>query len=147
MTFYIATQLERGVFAEEVCLELEKLGRTCTYPWWRLHGSVQGDGEARVAEVAEGERRGVLDADLVVVLLPGGRGTHAELGMAVAKRKTVLVVATTSESAVQLDAGVKGACCAFYFCNRVKRIVSFDPEEIAIFADVMLGGPKTARAP
>lgn len=35
--------------------------------------------------------KGVFDADRVIVLLPGGKGTHTELGMALAKNKKIII--------------------------------------------------------
>ncbi len=45
----------------------------------------------RLREVASLDLNGVSEADFVVVLLPGGHGTHLELGFAIAKEKKVFL--------------------------------------------------------
>ncbi len=83
MKIYIATGLERAAEQQALKTEIEKLGHTLSYDWGG-HGSVQNEGPERIAEVAGLEASGVRSADLFVALLPGGRGTHTELGMAIA---------------------------------------------------------------
>ena len=53
-------------------------------------------------------------------MLPGGRGTHAELGMAIAFRKPVILIATDD----QLLAGADERTCAFYSHLHVERVDS-----------------------
>lgn len=43
------------------------------------------------------ESQGVADADVVIMLLPGGRGAHIELGMAMALNKKIFLCSTTEE--------------------------------------------------
>lgn len=85
---------------------------------WTAHGSVQCEGPERLTEVAELELQGVKDADIVIVLLPGGRGTHCELGIANALNKKVFLWAETDEMFLQND-----RTCAFYWNSNVERIV------------------------
>ncbi|MBG6192453.1 nucleoside 2-deoxyribosyltransferase [Arthrobacter sp. CAN_A212] len=41
--------------------------------------------------IGQRERDGVMGADVVVILLPGGKGTHVEFGIAIAQgRRTIL---------------------------------------------------------
>lgn len=115
-SFYIATGLERGEEAKALAAQLQGLGLSLSYAWWE-HGSVQSEGPERIQEVAIAEANGVRSADLFVCLLPGGRGTHTELGMAIATsleqtphgygrhEKTILLVGPTEQD---------GRTCAFY---------------------------------
>ena len=59
---------------------LKSWGWQQTYDW-TSHGCVLGDKKA-LQRVAKKELYGAAQADLVIVLLPGGRGTHTELGIA-----------------------------------------------------------------
>jgi hypothetical protein len=121
MMFYIATSLERAKEHTELRLKLEALGHECTYNWVP-HGSVQHLGSERITEVAQAEIDGVMDADVVIVLLPGGRGTHAELGAAIG--------ACTSEY-IYVVGEMKdgdGRECAFYYHPDVVRVK--DVEEL-----------------
>lgn len=117
-TFYIATGLERIEEAKALAAQIQTLGLSQTYAWWE-HGSVQAEGPERIREVAVAELDGVRNADLFVCLLPGARGTHTELGCALATRiekesrpgfsrydKTILIVGPTEDAS--------GRTCAFY---------------------------------
>lgn len=113
-SYYIATGLERAEEQKALAAELDKMGFTQTYNW-ASHGSVQDRGPEGIKEVAIAEVDGVLAADLFITLLPGARGTHTELGIAIADSlqrvgrgnpKTLLIVGPTE------DAG--GRTCAFY---------------------------------
>lgn len=69
---------------------LKKFGHEISYDW-TLHGSVKSVSKERLREVASLELNGVSEADFVVVLLPGGHGSHLELGFAIAKEKKVFL--------------------------------------------------------
>ena len=69
-------------------------GWEITYDW-TLHKSVKSTfkrfKEVDLKEIALKEIKGIFDADVVIVLLPGGKGTHTELGMAIAKSKKIII--------------------------------------------------------
>jgi nucleoside 2-deoxyribosyltransferase len=111
MKTYIATRLENHRTHNRVRDALVEVGVELTYDW-SLHGPVWMHGEQRIQEVSERETHGVKDADFVIVILPGGRGTHAELGMAIALDKPVFLLCESDDTRKML-----GACeetCAFY---------------------------------
>jgi len=113
---YIATALERAAHHQQLAHALKAMGWELTYDW-TAHGSVQTEGRARMQEVALAEAQGIADADAVIVLLPGGRGTHVEMGMALALDKRLIVHA---------DAGMFDSTqtCAFYHHPNVQRIIA-----------------------
>ena len=92
MRVYIATTLENAEAHKALAQALAPYEVWVTYDW-ATHGSAKDGGPIRIREVALCETQGVLDADLVVVLLPGGLGTHTEMGMALAAGKPVVLVA------------------------------------------------------
>jgi hypothetical protein len=108
MRYYIATKLERHAEHNQVRDLMARFGHQITYDW-TAHGPVWRDGADRIREVSELEMKGVVTADLVIVLLPGGRGTHAELGMALARGKRVLL-----HSCDPVPLGAAPETCAFY---------------------------------
>lgn len=69
---------------------LKILGHEISYDW-TLHGSVKSVSIERLREVSVNELKGLSEADFVVVLLPGGNGTHLELGFAIASGKRVFL--------------------------------------------------------
>ncbi len=90
MKFYIATSLSRVTAHRVVRNALRTHGHEISYDW-TLHGSVKSVSIERLQEVAVLELDGVSEADFVVVLLPGGNGTHLELGFAIARGKKVFL--------------------------------------------------------
>lgn len=116
MKYYIATSTARMPFHNLVRDELGKLGHEITYDW-TTHGSVRETGLARLREVAHAECQGILDADFILVLLPGGKGTHAELGLSIASKKPVFI---HSEDPGAFEIGPQA--CAFYHHANVVRI-------------------------
>jgi nucleoside 2-deoxyribosyltransferase len=120
MKFYIASKLENAEMVKRVANVLKAAGWEHTYDWTE-HGSVKNEGDARLAQVAEAELSGVMNADVVIVILPGGRGTHAELGMALAgrRRDKKIIICAETDDAFQLD----DRTCAFYWNYGILRVV------------------------
>lgn len=90
MKYYIATSLSRSAEHNLVRETLNKYGHIISYDW-TLHGSVKSVSLERLQEVAIFELDGILEADFVVVLLPGGAGTHLELGFAIGTNKKIFL--------------------------------------------------------
>ncbi len=116
MKYYIATSLERAAFHNLVREDLKKFGCEVTYDW-TTHGSVKNTSKARLQEVAHLEFQGILESDFVLVLLPGGKGTHAELGFALGCKKRVFI---HSEDPMAFEIGPQ--VCAFYHHADVVRV-------------------------
>lgn len=108
MKFYIATSTERMTQHNHVRDALQSLGYTLTYDW-TSHGSVRHTSKVRLQEVAHLETQGILEADFVIVLLPGGKGTHVELGLSIGSKKKVFI---HCEDPGMFELGTQ--VCAFY---------------------------------
>lgn len=128
MKIYIATGLERAAEHNVVRDALIKMGHSLSYDW-TVHGSVKGEGHDRLEQVAGLELAGVMDADVVIVLLPGGRGTHTELGAALAAGRPVFIHAE-DEGVFEFDERT----CVFYRHKNVRRCVG----PIDFLTDTML---------
>ena len=90
MKYYIATSLSKITAHHVVRDTLRTWGHEISYDW-TLHGSVKSVSKERLQEVAAFELDAISEADFVVVLLPGGNGTHLELGFAIARGKRVFL--------------------------------------------------------
>jgi nucleoside 2-deoxyribosyltransferase len=130
--YYIASKLENVDQVRAVKGMLDAAGWHHTYDW-TVHGSVQTCGTERIAEVAKAEARGVMKADVVVVLLPGGRGTHVEIGLALANLWACGECATDEDITICLyslnpeeDFGTAGKTCAFYHYPGVQKFTDLD---------------------
>ena len=78
MTFYVASGVANTERVSRAAAVLSALGHARTYDW-TTHGSVAAEPSKRKSEVAAAEVSAISEADLVLILLPGGRGTHTEL--------------------------------------------------------------------
>ncbi len=114
MKFYVASNLPNRNMASLMVRALEGAGHECAYDWTE-HGSMQTEPD-KWPDVAEAELAGVMRADFVVVLLPGGRGTHVELGAALAMGTRVFLVGDDE----LLRAGSYN--CVFHFHPAVTRV-------------------------
>ena len=108
LRFYLASTLPNHAAADLVADVLIEAGHQQTYRWSK-HGPAGHLGAEGLGAVAAAEVEGVAAADVVIVLLPGGRGTHAELGMALALGKPVVLWDPSGE-AFRCD----NRTCAFY---------------------------------
>ena len=117
MKFYIASRLGNFAQVQALSEKLKVAGWVHTYDW-TTHGSVKESDVDQLKEVAWNEYNGVKDADVIVVLLPGGKGTHAELGMAIAFGKKVYLC-HINDTYFKCDNNT----CAFYWLPQVKQFV------------------------
>lgn len=104
--YYIATGLDNAPRAKELKAVLDAKGWHHTYDW-TVHGSVQRDPE-KIVDAAFAEMFGVYSAGVFIVLLPGGRGTHVELGAAIISK----VVARALNDALQVARVMDDVRCA-----------------------------------
>lgn len=102
MLFYIGTGWDNRAMAREVAARLQAAGWKWVYDWTQHQ-----EGEERHAAIKEIEA--IKRADLVIILLPGGRGTHVELGAALAAGKPVVLWAEDIDVLYQ-----DGRYCGFY---------------------------------
>ena len=90
MKYYIATSLSRAPAHHTVRNSLASLGHEISYDW-TSHGNVKSVSKERLQEVGLLELEGISESDFIVVLLPGGHGTHLELGFAIAGGKRIFL--------------------------------------------------------
>lgn len=133
MKFYIATALENAAQAGEVAALLKAAGHEQTYDW-TAHGSVEERGYPAKQIAAADETGGVRSADVVIVLLPGRRGTNVELGMALAFGKRVFLWGRSAEAYYQ-----DGRECAFYCTAGIGRLVGPLKESIEHILEILDG--------
>lgn len=108
MKYYIGTGLENHAQHRELRDELAALGHEITYDW-TMHGPVWREGVETIRRTAVAERDGIESADVVIALLPGGRGTHVEIGIAIGRRIPIIIHAPDDSMF-----GATPETCAFY---------------------------------
>lgn len=114
-TAYVASSIKNAAWVNRIQVVLEALGFTITYDW-TTHGDVTAQGSERCAEVATRELLAVQQADVLVVLLPGGKGTHWECGVASAAGTPIIMISD----------GVRRTDSVFYFATNVRWLEGVD---------------------
>ena len=122
---YIATGLAHAARAQLVRDALIGTGWDISYDW-TTHGRVEGD--ARVREVAIDEINGVTTAHAVVAILPGYRGTHVEIGAAIAAGVPVFLF---EPNGVPADGPWTSGTTSFYHHPLVRRFSWRDDADLA----------------
>jgi len=112
--FYLATQKDRAAQAAAIAEAMKAHGWEQTFAWT----GQDEEGPEKHARTAVAELNGVREADVLIVLLPGGRGTHVEIGAALALGKPVILHSPDRKT---LDAPYP---CPFYYHPFVKIFVS-----------------------
>jgi nucleoside 2-deoxyribosyltransferase len=112
--FYLATRKDRSEQAEPLLQALKAQGWERTFEW-TAQDEASTDG---YADVAVKELAGVRKADVLIVLLPGGFGTHVEIGAALALGKPVILHAPDRNT---LETPYP---CIFHYHPAVKLLIS-----------------------
>ena len=110
--FYVASTLSNSDQAKVAINRLTDFGHEVSYDW-TAHGFAPIESRKGVAEK---ELQGVIDADLLFVVWPGGGGTHIEMGVAISLQKSIIFVAPP-----KLEREV-----SFYQLDNVFRISEID---------------------
>lgn len=116
MNFYISSRLSNIDQVRYVANALQHNGWTNTCDWTKFDLSPE-DIPGSLRTIGERECAGVKAADVVIVLTPQGRGTHIELGMAIALGKIVYIF-HADDSYFRCDDNT----CAFYWLPQVKQL-------------------------
>lgn len=115
MKFYIGTGFKNCELVNYYSKILEENGWKHTYNWANNINKYETIED--LIQYAILEQKGIIEADIVIILLPGGRGTHIELGMALALNKKIFLCSTT-EKEFSIENTVN-----FYQLPQVKKIV------------------------
>jgi len=124
--FYLSTQKDRNAEALPLLEALKTRGWERTFDW----ADQEVSNEPEYAELAVAEIKGIRDADLVIVILPGGRGTHVEIGAALAMGKPVIIHAPNRKI---LETPYP---CAFHYHPTVKLLFSEQLDVAAVLASI-----------
>ena len=112
--YYLAARKDRSAEANALAEALNAQGWTRTYEWT----PADGEGTEGHAHVARAELEGVRQADVLVAMLPGGFGTHVEIGAALALGKPVILHSPDQKT---LDTPYP---CVFHYHSGVTILIS-----------------------
>lgn len=85
--YYLATRKDRASEANSIEEALKPHGWERTLTWSDQEGATH----AAYADLAQAELRAIHEADVLIAMLPGGFGTHVEIGAALALGKPVIL--------------------------------------------------------
>ena len=108
---YVAGRLDNIEHVREAQAIARQAGCVITYDW-TSHGSVADKPELWY-EASEAEIRAALSCRLLIAMLPGGRGTHCEIGIALGSEWCERVVLVGAE---------RTDFCLFYKASKVDHI-------------------------
>jgi nucleoside 2-deoxyribosyltransferase len=93
MKFYLASSFRNIATVNNVANQLKTRGYIQTYDWTKNAKAKEEQTFTfeDLKDIGQKEKNAVLEADIVVVLLPGGKGTHIELGIALGQGKRIFL--------------------------------------------------------
>lgn len=120
--FYLAIRLDRASHGNSLVEALKAHGWERAFDWTGNDSTIKED----LSRLAQAELAAIKQADVLIVLLPGGRGTHVEIGAALALGKPIILHAPDRDT---LEIPYP---CAFHYHPAVKLLVSapLDVDEI-----------------
>ena len=95
MNFYIGSGMKNCELVNYYAKILKENDWKQTYNWVEnINEDVSIEDMTVYAKL---ESQGIIDSDVVIILLPAGRGAHIELGMALALNKKIFLCSATKE--------------------------------------------------
>ncbi|MFE8700124.1 nucleoside 2-deoxyribosyltransferase [Cytobacillus sp. FJAT-54145] len=92
--FYIASGFTNKETVQQAATTLKSVGFVHTYDWTK---NEKANTVEQLREIGTDELKAVKESDFILVILPGGNGTHVELGIALAAYKRVYLYAKNEE--------------------------------------------------
>ena len=122
MKFYIGSGFKNCELVNYYSKILEENRWEHTYNWAK---NISNDETIEdLIEYSKLEQNGIIEADVVIILLPAGRGTHIELGMALALNKKIFLCSATKDE-FSIENTVN-----FYQLPNIVRLVGTSSENI-----------------
>lgn len=123
--FYIGSKMKNCNLVDYYANKLKEKGFEQTYNWVNAINTINNAKfKDNLIKVAKLEQQGIIDADIVIILLPSGRGTHIELGMALGLKKEIFLCSENEE-----DFNTHNTV-AFYELPNIVRLVGTADENI-----------------
>ncbi|MGM0751558.1 MAG: nucleoside 2-deoxyribosyltransferase [Bacillota bacterium] len=94
MKFYIGSSFKNIDQVRDVSDRLKRKGYTHTYDWTQNNRASTVE---ELKQIGEKEMQAIIESDVILVLLPGGKGSHVELGIALGLNKRVILFSPNNE--------------------------------------------------
>ncbi|GAA0433208.1 nucleoside 2-deoxyribosyltransferase [Virgibacillus salarius] len=93
MKFYIASSFKNKEHVRYLAEGLVHNGNLQTYDWTQ---NTRATTEKELQFIGSKEKQAVVDCDVFIMLVPAGKGSHIELGIAAALEKTIYIFSETT---------------------------------------------------
>lgn len=127
--FYIASGFANKDRVVNVSTIFKEHGFVHTYDWTRTE---KANTTEALREIGTAEMNAVMETDFVMVILPGGKGTHVELGLALASGTKVYLYSQDPQVFLETTfyqvAGVEH--CSGKLDEVVNRIIAVESEQL-----------------
>lgn len=94
MKFYIASSLDNIEMVRHVAGQLKQKGFFHTYDW-TVNG--RANNLEKLKKIGQEEKEAVMQSDFIIIILPGGKGTHIEFGIALGLSKRIYLYSPDDE--------------------------------------------------
>ena len=94
MKFYIASGFTNKDDVRYVSEKLKRKGYIHTYDWTK---NVRASTTEDLKKIGLLEKNAILESDFIVILLPAGKGSHIELGIALGQGKKIYLYSPNEE--------------------------------------------------
>ncbi|WP_042220930.1 hypothetical protein [Oceanobacillus manasiensis] len=111
MKYYIASGFKNKTSVQAVSQFLSSRGHVNTYDWTL---NERADTVEQLGRIGTLEKQAVADCDFFILYLPGGKGSHVELGLALAYDKKVFIYSEKGFSPEEAS--------SFYFVEGVHHV-------------------------
>ena len=92
--FYVASSFKNLETVRWVSEQLINREYIQTYDWTK---NERASNIKDLIEIGQQEKQGVMEADFIIVLLPSGKGSHIELGIALGQGKRIYLYSPNDE--------------------------------------------------
>lgn len=121
--FYVASSFKNIDTVRYVSNQLVNIGYIQTYDWTKPEKASTIED---LKEIGLKEKDAVMDADFIIVLLPAGKGSHIELGIALGQGKRIYLYSPNNE------VNKFETTSTFYHLSEVKKCIGTIEELIEI---------------
>lgn len=122
MKFYIGSSFKNYELVNYYSKILEENGWEHTFNWTKYIDNYETTED--LIKYSNLEQEGIANSDVVIILLPGGRGTHIELGISLALNKKIFLCSSNKDE-FSLENTVN-----FYQLPKITRLVGSVDENI-----------------
>jgi nucleoside 2-deoxyribosyltransferase len=120
--FYVASNFKNIDTVRYVSNELINKGYIQTYDWTK---NERASTLEKLKEIGQQERNAVMEADFIIVLLPAGKGSHIEFGIALGQGKKIYLYSQYDE------VNKFETTSTFYLLSEVEKCIGTIEELIA----------------